>query len=220
VRAAAAKAIGQIGGKYAANAVPKLIQCLKDPDHVVRRSSAVSLGRIGTFAAAAATHLADAMRDSHAQVREAAAVSISRLGVTEKVAHNVCIQSLIKRGITDASSEVRQAAAESLLDLARTEQLGVQRSSVREAMMIRLKDENSKVRATASTCLNMLNLQEDALQKQKPRKMKGGKKKESWRNDGAEGELDDDEDELLRDGALELEDIARLVINLTRHVRD
>ncbi|CAE7737953.1 cpcE, partial [Symbiodinium pilosum] len=215
VRAAAAKAIGQIGGKSASTAVPKLLETLKDPDHVVRRCSAVSLGRIGTFAAPAAAHLADAMRDAHAQVREAAAVSISRLGVTEKIAHNVCIQCLVKRGLTDTSSDVRQAAAESLLDLARTEQLGVQRACVREAMTTRMKDDNAKVRATASTCLNMLNLQEDAMQKARQRQR--------------QKEPAEDDDEILRDGvprlglesgkclcvpsseALELEDIARLV---------
>lgn len=223
VRAAAAKAIGQIGGKSASTAVPKLLQTLKDPDHVVRRCSAVSLGRIGTFAATAAPYLADAMRDSHAPVREAAAVSISRLGVTEKVAHNVCIQCLVKRGLTDTSSDVRQAAAESLLDLARTEQLGVQKAFVREAMTTRMKDDNAKVRATASTCLNMLSLQEDALCRQKLRQRHKAKKKlDSTRGEQAEvdEDLEEEDIDMLRDSVLELEDIARLVINLTRHVRD
>ncbi|CAE7248794.1 tank-1 [Symbiodinium sp. CCMP2456] len=225
VRAAAAKAIGQIGGKSASTAVPKLLQTLKDPDHVVRRCSAVSLGRIGTFAATAAPYLADAMRDSHAPVREAAAISISRLGVTEKVAHNVCIQCLVKRGLTDTSSDVRQAAAESLLDLARTEQLGVQKAFVREAMTTRMKDDNAKVRATASTCLNMLSLQEDALCRQKLRQRHKAKKKiDSTRGEQAEVDediaLEEEDIDMLRDSVLELEDIARLVINLTRHVRD
>eukprot|EP00439_Symbiodinium_sp_Y106_P020455 s6408_g2.t1 len=215
VRAAAAKAIGQIGGKSASTAVPKLLQTLRDPDHVVRRCSAVSLGRIGTFAATAAPYLADAMRDSHAPVREAAAISISRLGVTEKVAQNVCIQCLVKRGLTDTSSDVRQAAAESLLDLARTEQLGVQKAFVREAMTTRMKDDNAKVRATASTCLNMLSLQEDALCRQKLRQRHKAKKKidttRGEQPDLDEEALDEEDIDMLRDSVLELEDIARLV---------
>jgi len=214
VRAAAARSLGQIGGKHAASAVPRLTQCLKDADHVVRRSAAVSLGRIGTNATFAAPHLADCMRDSHSQVREAAAIAISRLGVTDKIAHNVCIQSLVKRGLTDSSSDVRQAAAESLLDLARGEQLGIQKGIIREAMTIRTKDENAKVRATASTCLSMLNMQEDAHQKRKKHKAKK-------RGDSREPDADADDDEDVElDGALELEDIARLVISLTRRLKD
>eukprot|EP00435_Cladocopium_sp_Y103_P057131 s576_g19.t1 len=210
VRAAAARALGynlgQIGGKHTASAVPHLTQSLKDSDHVVRRSAAVSLGRIGPFAASAAPNLADAMRDGNSQVREAAATSICRLGV--------CIQSLVKRGLSDACAEVRQAAAESLLELARSDQLGSHKTTVREAMTVRLKDENAKVRGIASTCLGLI--QEEAPKKKKKHKAKkkGG---ESGRehSPGADVETEDDLDP---QGVLELEDIARLVLSLTRRV--
>lgn len=215
VRAAAAKALGQIGGKHTASAVPRLTQSLKDSDHVVRRSAAVSLGRIGPFAASAATNLADAMRDGNTQVREAAATSICRLGVSERIPHNVCIQSLVKRGLSDACAEVRQAAAESLLELARSDQLGSHKSTVREAMTVRLKDENAKVRGIASTCLGLIP--EDAPKKKKHKaKKKGG---ESGREHSPCADAETEED-LDPEGVLELEDIARLVLSLTRRVRD
>lgn len=215
VRAAAARALGQIGGKHTASAVPRLTQSLKDSDHVVRRSAAVSLGRIGPFAASAATNLADAMRDGNTQVREAAASSICRLGVSERIPHNVCIQSLVKRGLSDACPEVRQAAAESLLELARSDQLGSHKTTVREAMTVRLKDENAKVRGIASTCLSLI--QEDAPKKKKHKaKKKGG---DSGREHSPCADVET-EDDLDPEGVLELEDIARLVLSLTRRVRN
>lgn len=212
VRAAAARALGQIGGKHTASAVPRLIQSLKDSDHAVRRSAAVSLGRIGIFAASAANHLADAMRDTNSQVREAAATSICRLGVTERIPHNVCIQSLVKRGLTDSCAEVRQAAAESLLELIRSDQLGSHRAMVREAMAVRMKDENAKVRGIASTSLGLI--QDEGSKKKK----KAKKNRDSGRDPSPD--MDMDEDDLDPEGVLELEDIARLVLSLTRRVRD
>eukprot|EP00931_Biecheleriopsis_adriatica_P010650 TRINITY_DN11171_c0_g1_i1.p1 TRINITY_DN11171_c0_g1~~TRINITY_DN11171_c0_g1_i1.p1 ORF type:complete len:990 (+),score=231.06 TRINITY_DN11171_c0_g1_i1:126-3095(+) len=220
VRAAASRALGQIGGKAAGAIVPQLIPCLKDSDTTVRRATAVSLGRIGKHASSAAQHLADAIRDSNPQVREAAASSLSCLGIVEKIALTVCIQSLIKRGLTDTVSEVRQASALSLSDLARLEQLGNQKTAVEQAMTIRLKDENTKVRNIASTTLKLISVQEENSKKMK-RKPKGSRARSASdrsgdRSEWLSGDEQDDGASSGEESALDLEELAKLVASVSK----
>eukprot|EP00930_Biecheleria_cincta_P076954 TRINITY_DN6419_c0_g1_i1.p1 TRINITY_DN6419_c0_g1~~TRINITY_DN6419_c0_g1_i1.p1 ORF type:complete len:985 (+),score=236.50 TRINITY_DN6419_c0_g1_i1:123-3077(+) len=207
VRASAARALGNIGGADAAVALPKLIQCLKDTDHVVRKATAVTLGRMGYHAAPAAITLAETMRDSNSQVREATAHALSLLELTENIPQTVTIQALLKRGVTDSVTEVRIASVDALSDLARLGQLGTQLHSVKHAMTVRLKDESPQVNNSASTCLKIISLQAERIEAEKRKKKKRAKSKD---------EDYDDEGNNSDDSGPGLEELARLVSNMSK----
>jgi HEAT repeat protein len=63
----------------AAQAVPALIDRLKDPDGDIRRSAAIGLGYLGESAREAMPALQAAQNDRDALVREAAGVALSRI---------------------------------------------------------------------------------------------------------------------------------------------
>lgn len=70
--------LGNIG-PAAAEAVPALIDALKDPDEIVRQKAAQALENIGPAAAEALPALTDALEDPDEIVRRCAAVLLKRL---------------------------------------------------------------------------------------------------------------------------------------------
>jgi len=156
VRRTAAAALGCLGST-AASSVPALTRALKDADAGVRKAAATSLGQMGVLAAASVSALADSLRDSTEQVRRASAVSLGRMGSQATAA----VPALVKRGLIDSSAEVRAASATTLVDLVRLDQLGIYADLVEEAMHIRLKDSNIKVRKAATMCLAHFRIEAD-----------------------------------------------------------
>ena len=67
----------------AAQAVPALIEALKDKQGDVRWSAAIGLGYFGEQARDAIPALQEAQRDRDARVREAASVALSRIDPTK-----------------------------------------------------------------------------------------------------------------------------------------
>ncbi len=104
----AAVTLGQIG-PAAKDAVPHLVELLKDPDALVRRAAAGALGMIGAAAKDAVPHLIDLLKDSDTDVRRAAAGALGMIGPAAKdaVPHLV---DLLK----DPDADVRRAAAGAL----------------------------------------------------------------------------------------------------------
>jgi HEAT repeat protein len=104
VREHAAEALGDIGPE-AKEAVPPLIEVLKDKEPRVRRDAARSLGQIGPAAKVAAPQLAALLKDEDANVREAAARALRQLAVEPEA----------KNGLKWAPKRALQAADRALL---------------------------------------------------------------------------------------------------------
>jgi HEAT repeat protein len=100
VRAAAARALGQIG----APAVPGLLAALRDAEEDVRRAAAAALGEIGD--AAAVPGLLAALGDAEEDVREAAAAALGQIGAP-------AVPGLLA-ALRDADWRVRREAAKAL----------------------------------------------------------------------------------------------------------
>jgi len=89
VRAEAAKELGHIGSVKAAftkDAIPDLVEALKDKDANVRREVALTLGEIKADAKLVVVPLADVLKDPDFGVRSAAAESLSYFGANAKEA--------------------------------------------------------------------------------------------------------------------------------------
>ena len=67
----------------AAQAIPALIEALKDKDSHVRRSAAIGLGQLGAEAKEAIPALQSLQRDHDARIREAASTALFRIDPTK-----------------------------------------------------------------------------------------------------------------------------------------
>lgn len=112
-RAAAAEAIAsfsQIDPEIAREAVPGLIECLKDSEAKVRLHSAFALGRMGVVAATAVPALIAALEtEKDAALRKELIRTLAAMGDKASSATEVVVKSL-----HDSSADVRQAAAVAL----------------------------------------------------------------------------------------------------------
>ncbi len=107
VRAAAIDALGDIGGKDAAQA---LSVALQDEEPGLRAEAVEALGHIGGQAAAQV--LAIALQDADVDVRYLAVESLGEIGGETSIA-------LLERALGDADEDVRDIAAELLRELRR-----------------------------------------------------------------------------------------------------
>jgi HEAT repeat protein len=127
VRAAAARALGQIG----APAVPGLLAALRDADWNARLAAAEALGEIGD--AAAVPGLLAALRDASLYVREAAAKALGEIGAP-------AVPGLLA-ALRDADWNARLAAAEALGEIGAPAVPG---------LLAALRDESRQVRKAAA----------------------------------------------------------------------
>ena len=104
-------------GPQARDAVPALVKALEDPDWIVRRYAAGSLGFLESTAREAAAPLAlTAARDPREQVRVTAAFAMSRLGPEARETSRTVLTEL---STTAQDEAVRTRAAGLLRDLER-----------------------------------------------------------------------------------------------------
>jgi len=71
-------AVGAVRGLKVEEAVPQLIELLKDADAGVRWAAAIALAKLGPGSAAAAAALRASSQDSDGEVREAATWALAR----------------------------------------------------------------------------------------------------------------------------------------------
>ena len=136
VRRAAAEALEKIGDPQA---IPALIEALKDEDRDVRRTAAWALGQIGPPAVPA---LIQALRDEKWEVRQAAAEALEKIG--DPQATPALIQAL-----RDEDVGVRRVAAKAL------GQIGDPQAT--PALIHALRDEERWVREAAAEALLKLS---------------------------------------------------------------
>jgi len=168
VRAAAARALEEIGDK---TAVPALIAALKDPDSGVRAAAARALEKIGDKTAAVPALIA-ALKDPDKEVRRGAAWALGEIGDTSAVPALIAAlkdpdrsvwdrvtKALAKLGdksavplmiaaLKDPRKEVRAGAAIALGTAG--DRAGIQ------PLIEALKDVNELVRAAAASALGLL----------------------------------------------------------------
>lgn len=134
--AAVAKADGLSSGDQA---VPALIEELKNPDPQKREEAATALGRIGPVAAAAIEPLIATFADPDLYLRGAAAVALSRIGAGAV--------SALTDALADPNPEIRWSAAIAL------GRLGPHAASAVTALSRALNDPNEHVRYGAAAAL-------------------------------------------------------------------
>jgi HEAT repeat protein len=113
----AALAMGNIGGREAAQAVPVLRQALQDDDPAARQLAAAALANIGPDAAAAVPQLAAVLTDADPTVRRNAALALSRIGPPARGAIADLARALRPE---EPNAEVRRFAAEALAHIGKT----------------------------------------------------------------------------------------------------
>lgn len=102
VRYSAADALGTIDSSYTKNAIPVLIQALKDPDWYVRSKATDTLGKMGKAAVPALIH---ALKDKNWFVRYSAADALGKIGADAKNA-----LPALKTALLDQDVKVRNNA--------------------------------------------------------------------------------------------------------------
>ena len=154
-----------LAGQHADTTVPDLIAALKDPNPVVRRGGAITLGGLRAQAAAAVPALIEALQDPNPPVREAAAYALGSIGAQAQAA----IPALIA-AIKDPEPDVRVSAAEALVRLHRMlaaptgpfiRETNPSPSAV-PAFIVALKDTNFSVRRTAASSLGSIGARAQA----------------------------------------------------------
>ncbi|MBZ5590117.1 MAG: serine hydrolase, partial [Acidobacteriia bacterium] len=138
VRRGAAEALAEPGPK-AAQAIPDLINALRDLDPAVRWHSAVALGSIGPEAVAP---LIGALRKGDGTTRGGAALALARIGPRAKAALWPLVDALIDRDAT-----IRERAAEAL------GALGPDARPAVPALVRALSDEDPYVNGRAAEAL-------------------------------------------------------------------
>ncbi len=141
----AAVTLGQIG-PAAKDAVPHLVELLKDPDADVRWAAAGALGMIGAAAKDAVPHLVELLKDSNTDVHRAAADALRGIGAEkDAVPHLV---ELLKD--PKLLWYVRRAAADAL------GQIGPEAKAAVPHLVELLKDSDTDVRRAAAGALGQI----------------------------------------------------------------
>jgi HEAT repeat protein len=179
VRAAAVDAVGRFGSA-SPKAVPALMERLKDDDARVRREAAAALGALGPDAAEAVPALIEALRDPMGTVTLQAAASLGMIGSASVGPVSELLQDeelqglalLILSDLGDDASEAIPAVVkligsrndelvrEAHLFLA---QMGKKSQIAEGALLKSLKDEKSKVRASAAYALIRIGAGEQTM---------------------------------------------------------
>jgi HEAT repeat protein len=146
-RLSAVKALGHFAAD-AREAVPTLVELVKDPDTETRLTAVIILGEIGPDAALAVRVLTEALRDADATVREHAAESLGQIG-TEDASTIAALSEALK----DNNSRVRRDAVRTL------GQIGPAAKSAVPAIRGLQKDESENVRSAARTALRQIDPQ-------------------------------------------------------------
>lgn len=118
VRSNAALALGNIGGDAAREAVPVLIDALKQGHTELRRQAAVAIRNIGPAARDAVPSLRRALQDQDEQLREYAAAALAGIGKEAEPAVPDLVEVLTKRS---EKQEVRIQAATALAKVGSTD---------------------------------------------------------------------------------------------------
>jgi len=126
-------------------AMPALIEALRDGNQVVRAHVAPLLGNIADLAKDAVPALIEALKDGHEYVRNSVAWTLRNIGPDAKEAVPALIQAL-----TDETAGVRATAAGTL------GQIGESDKEVLSALMEALGDEDGQVRVSAALALYRL----------------------------------------------------------------
>jgi len=134
--------LGEAGGE---EAVPELIDTLKDSDMSVRRYAALALGEIGPAASEASPALAAALQDSNGDVRYAATGALGRIGPAASEA-----VPALTAALKDSDVAVRRTAAESL------GQIGPGASEAVPALVEALQDPDAPVHVFAAQALGRI----------------------------------------------------------------
>ncbi len=144
VRAEAAEAIGRLG-PVAKEAIPVLVQALKDPEERVREEAADALGGVGVGSGEALLALTDVLDDPEPEVRQQAQESMQRIRVED-------VRPLVKR-LGNRKPHDRVTAALALRVL---RPHGEVLPEVTAALQVALKDEDERVRTEADLALRAL----------------------------------------------------------------
>ncbi len=149
------RSVARAFSQIGSKAVPALIQALKDGDSDVRQNAAWALGQIGPEAKAAVLALIQALKDGDSDVRLNAAEALGRIGPEAKAAVLALIQAL-----KDGDSDVRLNAAEAL------GQIGPEAKAAVPALIQSLKDEKQAVRlnVAAAVALEQINIEAEAIE--------------------------------------------------------
>jgi len=103
-----ARIIESLGKVGAVEAVPRLIECLRDDEEWVRRSAVEALGRLD--ARESAEEVARILDDPSPMARESALAALVRLGVSDR-------REKIEQLLADPTPQVRRSAIEALREL-------------------------------------------------------------------------------------------------------
>jgi len=144
VRVAAAQVLGDLG-PAARNAVPALVEALRDRDPTLRRNAAFALGKIRAKPALVVPALAGLLSDRNEEVRMYAAIALKKFGSQAVSA----VPDLIA-ALTDRNWQVRDRAALAL------GAIGKKQGGVVPALEEALQDEHRYVRSSAATALASL----------------------------------------------------------------
>ncbi len=137
----AAVILGHIGSA-AKDAVPRLLELVKDPDAGVRWAAANALGQIGPAAKEAVPHLVELLKDPSQEMRRAAADALGRIGPAAKDAVPRLLELL-----KDPGWDVRRAARDAL------GQIGPATKDAVPRLLELLKDPSQEMRRAATGAL-------------------------------------------------------------------
>jgi HEAT repeat protein len=110
VQRGAALALANIGGEHARDAVPVLLEALRDDDATTRELAAAALANVGEAAGEAVTALGKALSDRSPEVRRNAALALTHVGSRA----GEVVRPLVRALDAEQPVEVRQYASEAL----------------------------------------------------------------------------------------------------------
>jgi RNA polymerase sigma factor (sigma-70 family) len=181
-RANCARGLGLIG-PAASNAVPALLQSLKDTDDWVRSAAAESLGRIGTTQQEVVNQLDHGLASTNSNYKLACLI-----GLTHCVPTNALWAKAIQKLLRDPDWNIRAWAAESLW----RDRFDCEESLA--SLITALSDSNSTVRDRAAQSLGKMRCNEpaavEALTKALQRELNpGGNEVTEWKIIASLGQL-------------------------------
>lgn len=174
-RREAALALGQVGRRTEAEAIPALQKALADPDAFVRLHAAAALGTIGPRAAATVPSLVERLADRDPMVADGAAKALGRLGAKASAALSKALDpqespedvrvlaafalgglgadgvSPLLRGLNDRSAAVRRTTARAL-----GKSGGLAASAVKPLERLAEQDPDPRVRQAAAAAVRSI----------------------------------------------------------------